>query len=1070
MAMTVSAVTAEPLLRGNAAIVHWQNPPAADFPAATPFVAVRLVRRERLFPRDADDGETVYQGDIVSEVVDDTLQPLTTYYYKVFTLDTGANFRSDDSSTAAVYATADYGLSERLYQLLPAVYLRDDQPLGAAEITMLPPLVQERLAGLSADLRERGQLRRFLAALLRPFDLVRSFAEGLPQLRDIDRMRPQFLPAAAQSIGWELDQTLSVSRQRNEVRFAPQFYRRTGTAPSLWELVNRYTAWGAQFVEYAEHIAKTHEPPQFNHYALLDTGGVWRSRDDAGLLLGFGPGNDTASGAGSTPAELIGSIAEPFNLHDGQQFTFSIDGRPPISIVFRSRDFADMSLASVAEVADVINALCAELTAAARADGRLELVSHTLGVDSRIKVERRAAELVSIEAAPRGRLSLVTDAADPTRRWMFYASYAPREATTEIAVQEALRGFWPDSRFATEPRSATPTSTPHAVDVEGLQRSRVHFSLSKPRREIRYRLLRGGIWGPSHAVAANFPSTGEPSATQLPDQRLLCSWVSPPESSAAEVFFNLGVPTAAQPARVRGTRPAPFALRPGDLLTFHGPWADARGVEFVSADFVDISTATAIEVAAVVNARLPGITAVVQPDQTLLFETDVAGGDMALAVDFENPRAAQALGIPGSVAEGDWGDRVEFGEPAAIGTLAPGRFADLQAVTDTAGIVWLFYAAHRNGSWDIETVRWDGVAWSPPETLGAGAGGNREPHAVVDGATGNLWLVWAQRIGVGTAADEWMLMHRVFDAGTTLWSAAASFVAAPAGVADREPAGVQIASGDIRWFFRTNRAGGVDIWEVTLDPTTRAVTPPLAVTNTAEANTWPAPTELSTGQVLLLHRSDRTISRGTLGARALAPVDNRVIPLPRRPERVVSLPPSSSRSVDPGTLTRQTGSQTVALTDTARLGLRDTRLDMLSYTPAKPIRSPVEAQLDNGDLYTRGTVGLYLHQLVSGTVLGAAEQERLFAMLRRFLPINVRVVVRVGPPIFIELVYPPGADIQESYQDVYPFIERYEGLQDNFAADLPNWEVFLTNTLGHVTVDFTDLTTARRRMFFPPPL
>jgi len=51
----------------------------------------------------------------------------------------------------------------------------------------------------------------------------------------------------------------------------------------------------------------------------------------------------------------------------------------------------------------------------------------------------------------------------------------------------------------------------------------------------------------------------------------------------------------------------------------------------------------------------------------------------------------------------------------------------------------------------------------------------------------------------------------------------------PARSADREPAAILLASGLVRVFFRSDRAGGPDLWSVSVDPTTSAVTVPIVV-------------------------------------------------------------------------------------------------------------------------------------------------------------------------------------------------------------------------------------------------
>jgi hypothetical protein len=223
------------------------------------------------------------------------------------------------------------------------------------------------------------------------------------------------------------------------------------------------------------------------------------------------------------------------------------------------------------------------------------------------------------------------------------------------------------------------------------------------------------------------------------------------------------------------------------------------------------------------------------------------------------------------------------------------------------------------------------------------------------------------------------------------------------------------------------------------------------------------------GALWLLYRSDRSVPLSRVSRRPAPAVDNCVLsPLPTDPG--LSRGPSRSlRMPDTGTLSRFAGATSVVLSDTARIGRRRQWDDQLSYTPQKPLGAMHGDVLQDDDLYTRGTVGLYLSQVIADSPLSRQMVERLRPVLERFLPINVRAVVILAPRVDIEFVYTPGADIEERYLDKHPTIEYYTGLGDSAAAALPDWVVLLSNTLGHVSVDPTAPTTVRHRAYFPPP-
>jgi hypothetical protein len=345
-------------------------------------------------------------------------------------------------------------------------------------------------------------------------------------------------------------------------------------------------------------------------------------------------------------------------------------------------------------------------------------------------------------------------------------------------------------------------------------------------------------------------------------------------------------------------------------------------------------------------------------------------------------------------------------------------------------------------SQDIRSI-WG--SWSAFRELAAGQGGNREPCVLRD-STDRLWLFWSQRLKAGTGDDIWTLRRRRFDPATLTWEAETQVLAPVGTSSDRQPGGVLLPSGDLRLFFTSNRSGGTDIWSVTVASTGAVSGLGLVIPGPA-ADSAPAPA-LVNGAVWLLFRSDRSVS--------LAQVGN---------PPSVSGSWSSLRVPDAGTVRRFAGGTSVVLGDLGRIGRRRQWDDLLAYTPVDPGH---ERQLKNDELYTRGTIGLYVSSTNSGMALSQENVIRLRQLLARFLPINVRAVVILASPGFREVIYSSGADLGESYFDDYPFADYYTGLTDAAAAR-PDWTQLHANTPGEVSVDPAEPATIRGRTYFPPP-
>jgi phage tail-like protein len=1013
---------AVPSLLGRSMELTWTNPPVSAFDGGF-LVGIRVVRRERTFPLDPDDGDLVYDegGPLVHELVDSGLTPLTRYYYTVFAYD-GADYHAGEGSRASALATDDYGLAERFYRLLPAVHQRDDRPLRPDQVRALDPAVQERLRVLPPELRSAGQLRRYLAAATTPLALMRSTAEGLRQLRDIDRVPPEYLPLMAAFIDWRTDRTLPVYLQRNEIRAAPMLYRGVGTVPNLRSIVTRYTGWQIKVAEYGQHINRSHHAPQQNVFALRETGAGWLAAQDAADLLGFAPPN---TGAGLP--SVTGAVAGPFPLGPSMEFTVSTDGAGPVAARFATTDAVNLAAATTAEVAAALNRRFQDVTATVLPNGRLKLDAHA----GSLRVEAAETSLVTLDGAPRGRLAVVPDG--PSSFRMFHAVSDPLGPADDRAARRAVSGH-------AFPRPPVPGEL--GEPVTGFTGSR-HVPAA-PAARIHVKPYRGGKWGDSVPLF----SGGEPAAAALPPAgvgqpgRILLAWVLRPGTTDAQIGYAIGTTNQPTPPILTGDRGTPFDIPHGSFLLLRDADGRAFAAQFARTDFAAPNAPSITDVVAVVNTRLSGVvTAEAAPGGALRLTSLGSGGDARLTVDLAASTAAAALGFgpANHTAGGDWGDRIDWGPVQTLTALSAGRVADLAATADGTG-VQLAYARHDGQAWQVRTIRFDGSAWSGDEALTAGPLSSREPSLGRD-PDGRIWAVWARQGAVGGAA--WSLRQRSRPSGGA-WSAEAALTGVPpaATAGDREP-GLAVRPGQPPLvFFRSDRTGGPDLWSVPIGGAA------VEVTAGSPGDTWPAPVTVGGGQ-WLLYRSDRSVSHAGVG---------------------------SGRFEDTGTLRRYAGSTTLVLTDIDRLRRMRAWDDLVSYTPHRPAGETADPLRDD-EVYTRGTVGLYLTQAVSG-LLDESMAERLRAVLRRFVPVTVRTVVWLAPRADLEYVYTAAADLVDNYADKHPDLDYLGAPGDTAAVLLPGWGVIGSALLSTpppadpeatgVTGDHADLTSLRWRTHHPP--
>ncbi len=189
---------------------------------------------------------------------------------------------SPDVNRAAVSPTEVYGLGKKLYELLPGIHRAHDTVLAPQD-----PSTQHLIEGL----QRTGQLRRFLDLFGVALDSMRSTAEGLRNLRDVDNSDYRYLPLMAQWIGWNLSYSASIPAQRHEVKYAPALYRIAGTIPGCQIWVYRLTGWQPRLKEFARNVFLTNHMPDPNDPG--DNGSKTVNTRDAAAITAIGRFEDS---------------------------------------------------------------------------------------------------------------------------------------------------------------------------------------------------------------------------------------------------------------------------------------------------------------------------------------------------------------------------------------------------------------------------------------------------------------------------------------------------------------------------------------------------------------------------------------------------------------------------------------------------------------------------------------------------------------------------------------------------------------------------------------------------------
>ena len=321
-------------------------------------------------------------------------------------------------------------------------------------------------------------------------------------------------------------------------------------------------------------------------------------------------------------------------------------------------------------------------------------------------------------------------------------------------------------------------------------------------------------------------------------------------------------------------------------------------------------------------------------------------------------------------ANGQWSPVTPFG------ALAPFANDDISrrqpwAVTDNAGMLWLFWLELVGQQWQLRYNRYDGTNWTlaVPATfpLDAGADPRVEgPPFVVFHSTDaaqRLWVFWARTEPVGASGQRrWRIVYRVkagLNPSAADWSVIRALPPGPALSQDREPAALVKANGDVELFWSSTRNGSWSIWRATVNRTNHTWGTAEMLITSPYTQCDPLPMPIATGTLLVYHANESVTYTSTVYG-ATETVDH-----------------------------RYAGSTTIDVRNTAKHALWGKFGDFQTFT------SDVSqnGERNNADRYARReTVGLYLTPDTTDQAVIRRNQNLLRNALREFLPAPVRTV------------------------------------------------------------------------------
>lgn len=241
-------------------------------------VPVEVLRRTRAVTFDARRMPVAVGEEILDVGGGPGLEPGTTYYYELSGPDLG--FEDPEARRAVATPTEVHRSGRTLYELLPAILRRHDVAAGPVRATGAIPEAAP----------QNGQLRRFIDLFGAAADHLRSRADGLRGLHDVDSVDHRMLPHMAALLGWDLSHGTPIPVQRHEIKFAAHLYRITGTVPGATIWVKRLTGWDVRIKEFWRNVAFSNDLG--NPHDPADRGSRTVDTADAALIAAIGTFED----------------------------------------------------------------------------------------------------------------------------------------------------------------------------------------------------------------------------------------------------------------------------------------------------------------------------------------------------------------------------------------------------------------------------------------------------------------------------------------------------------------------------------------------------------------------------------------------------------------------------------------------------------------------------------------------------------------------------------------------------------------------------------------------------------
>jgi len=312
-----------------------------------------------------------------------------------------------------------------------------------------------------------------------------------------------------------------------------------------------------------------------------------------------------------------------------------------------------------------------------------------------------------------------------------------------------------------------------------------------------------------------------------------------------------------------------------------------------------------------------------------------------------------------------------------------------QMVVDSSKGLWLFWLEKTAGNgnrWQMKYTRSDSEEFVFPPALvfPTDVQSGEEPRVEKDlfvlyhQEQNSIWIFWArQKYSGNNSRKYWEIAYREKSVQDPLenWGPIRTLPKKnlPASYDDCEPAAAVNGEDKIELYWASNREGGWDIWNINLENSSPIdVDTAEMLINNPYSQRAPLPVMIE-GELHVIYRSNQCISYESDVYRATETTDF-----------------------------RYSGCTTVDIRDKRKIGLYATFDDFRTYTYDA---GEDEGKPTDNDWYARDTIGIYLSPGKDDQRFITRTREFIRGILERFLPIQIRAVFFINPPLTGELIY-----------------------------------------------------------------